>query len=186
MQPACLLILAEMISSTLKMEAICSFETSVTTQRTTRPHIPEDDTLYNHRCENLKSYIVHVSCKHFIHYRHLRYQLSALCHNMIIFQIFYRHTDHRPMTAALLLILDLLRCPLLLSISGAGPPVWAILPVQCGSSADTRAECFLLSGLRFRFCTDMMQLSCRRYLNSNARRDRAVIIIICCWRCRGW
>jgi hypothetical protein len=29
----------------------------VETQRTTRRHIPEDDTLHNHRCENLKSYI---------------------------------------------------------------------------------------------------------------------------------
>jgi hypothetical protein len=28
-----------------KMEAICSSETSVQTQRTTRRHIPEDDTL---------------------------------------------------------------------------------------------------------------------------------------------
>jgi hypothetical protein len=27
-------------------------------QSVTRPHIPEDDTLHNHRCENLKSYIV--------------------------------------------------------------------------------------------------------------------------------
>jgi hypothetical protein len=43
-------------SSTLKMEAICSSETPVATQRTTRRHIPEDDTLRNHRCENLKSY----------------------------------------------------------------------------------------------------------------------------------
>jgi hypothetical protein len=47
---------AELISSTLKMEAICSFETSGETQRTTRRHIPEDDTLHNHRCENLKPY----------------------------------------------------------------------------------------------------------------------------------
>jgi hypothetical protein len=30
---------------------------SGTTQRTTRRHIPEEDTLHNHRCENLKSYI---------------------------------------------------------------------------------------------------------------------------------
>jgi hypothetical protein len=43
--------------STLKMEEICSSETSGATQRTTRRHIPEDDTLHNHRCENLKSYI---------------------------------------------------------------------------------------------------------------------------------
>jgi hypothetical protein len=31
------------ISSTPKMEAICSSETSVATQQTTRRHIPEDD-----------------------------------------------------------------------------------------------------------------------------------------------
>jgi hypothetical protein len=36
----------------------CSSETSVETRRTTRRHIPEDDTLHNHRCENLKSYKV--------------------------------------------------------------------------------------------------------------------------------
>jgi hypothetical protein len=30
---------------TLKMEAVCSSETSVETQRTTRRHIPEGDTL---------------------------------------------------------------------------------------------------------------------------------------------
>jgi hypothetical protein len=41
----CLLVFAELISSTLKMEAICSSETSIETQRTTRRHIPEDDTL---------------------------------------------------------------------------------------------------------------------------------------------
>jgi hypothetical protein len=43
-------------SSTLKMEPISSSETSGTPLRTTRRHIPEDDTLQNHRCENLKSY----------------------------------------------------------------------------------------------------------------------------------
>jgi hypothetical protein len=47
---------AEPISSTLKMEAISSPETSDATQRTTQRHTPEDDTLHNHRCENLKSY----------------------------------------------------------------------------------------------------------------------------------
>jgi hypothetical protein len=40
------------------MEAICFSETSGATQRTTRHHIPEDDTLHNHHCENLKSYII--------------------------------------------------------------------------------------------------------------------------------
>jgi hypothetical protein len=39
------------------MEAICSSETSVDTQRTTRRYIPEDGTPHNHRCENLKFYI---------------------------------------------------------------------------------------------------------------------------------
>jgi hypothetical protein len=51
---------AEPISSTLKIKAICSSETSVKTQRTTRRHIPEDDTLHNHRCENLKSYFLNL------------------------------------------------------------------------------------------------------------------------------
>jgi hypothetical protein len=49
-----LLVLAVIISSTLKIEAICSSETSVATQQTTRRHIPEDDTLHNHRCEDPK------------------------------------------------------------------------------------------------------------------------------------
>jgi hypothetical protein len=38
------------------MEAICSSETSVDFQRITRRYIPEDSTLHNHRCENLKFY----------------------------------------------------------------------------------------------------------------------------------
>jgi hypothetical protein len=33
----------------------------VDTQRTTRRYIPEDGTLHNHRCENLKSYLVFFS-----------------------------------------------------------------------------------------------------------------------------
>jgi hypothetical protein len=53
-------LLAELISLTLKMESICSFETSVDTQQTTRTqrYNPEDNTLHNHHCENLKSYII--------------------------------------------------------------------------------------------------------------------------------
>jgi hypothetical protein len=43
--------------STLKIEAICSSETAVDTQRTTRRYILEDGTLHKHRCENLKSYM---------------------------------------------------------------------------------------------------------------------------------
>jgi hypothetical protein len=38
------------------MEAISSSETSVETRRTTRRHIPEDDTLHNHRFEHFKTY----------------------------------------------------------------------------------------------------------------------------------
>jgi hypothetical protein len=37
--------LAQLIFSTFKMEAICSSETSVDTQRITRRYIPEDGTL---------------------------------------------------------------------------------------------------------------------------------------------
>jgi hypothetical protein len=32
----------------------------VDSQQTTRRHIPEDDTLHNHRCENLNSYTKHL------------------------------------------------------------------------------------------------------------------------------
>jgi hypothetical protein len=42
--------------SILKLEAICSSETSVDSQRNTRRYIPEDGTLQNYRCESLKSY----------------------------------------------------------------------------------------------------------------------------------
>jgi hypothetical protein len=42
------------------MEAICSSETSVASQQTELRHIPEDDTLHNHRCENLKSYVEYI------------------------------------------------------------------------------------------------------------------------------
>jgi hypothetical protein len=38
------------------MEVICSSETPVDFQRTIWGYIPEDRTLHNLRCENLKSY----------------------------------------------------------------------------------------------------------------------------------
>jgi hypothetical protein len=38
------------------MEAISSSETSIDSQQTTRRYIPEDGTLQNYRCENLKFY----------------------------------------------------------------------------------------------------------------------------------
>jgi hypothetical protein len=44
-------------TSTLKVEATCSSETSVGFQGTTRRYIPGDKTLNNHGCENLKSNI---------------------------------------------------------------------------------------------------------------------------------
>jgi hypothetical protein len=37
-------------------EAICSSETLVEFQRTIRRYIPDDGTLHNRRCENLKTY----------------------------------------------------------------------------------------------------------------------------------
>jgi hypothetical protein len=39
------------------MEATCSSDTSVDFQRTTLRHIPEERTLHNNRCKNLKSNI---------------------------------------------------------------------------------------------------------------------------------
>jgi hypothetical protein len=40
-------------------EMTCSFETSVDFYWTTQHYIPEETALYNHHCENLKSYRVH-------------------------------------------------------------------------------------------------------------------------------
>jgi hypothetical protein len=59
--PAYLLVLAEIISLTLKMEAICSSETSVATQQTTRRHIPEDDTLVKKYSSPHYSYLLFAS-----------------------------------------------------------------------------------------------------------------------------
>jgi hypothetical protein len=42
----------------LDSEDTCSSETSVDFERTPRRYIPEDRTVYNQRCENLKSYIL--------------------------------------------------------------------------------------------------------------------------------
>jgi hypothetical protein len=43
--------------STPKMDAIYSFDTSVEFQHTTKRYVPEDSTIHDHRCENLKSYL---------------------------------------------------------------------------------------------------------------------------------
>jgi hypothetical protein len=53
-------------SSTLKMEAICSSEISVDFQRTARRYTPEDITLHNLHCENLKSYMKYISLQTFL------------------------------------------------------------------------------------------------------------------------
>jgi hypothetical protein len=45
-------------SSILKMEAICSSEISVDLPLTAWGYVPENRALHNHRCENLKSYII--------------------------------------------------------------------------------------------------------------------------------
>jgi hypothetical protein len=44
-------------SSALKIEAICSSETSIDFHGTSRSYIPKDRTLHTHRCENFKSYV---------------------------------------------------------------------------------------------------------------------------------
>jgi hypothetical protein len=48
-------------SPTLKIEATCSSEMLVHFQRTTWRYVPEDRTLHNHGCKNLKSYTVSVA-----------------------------------------------------------------------------------------------------------------------------
>jgi hypothetical protein len=53
-------------SSILKMEVICSSETSVDFQRTTWLYIPEGRTLHNQGCANLKSYMRFVVCRLFL------------------------------------------------------------------------------------------------------------------------
>jgi hypothetical protein len=48
-----------LLPSTLKMEAALFFKLPVDFQRTTRHYVPENGTLHNHSCDNLKSYINH-------------------------------------------------------------------------------------------------------------------------------
>jgi uncharacterized protein VirK/YbjX len=48
LSPAYLLVLAEIISSALKMEAVCSSETSVAIHQITRRHIAEEDIVQNY------------------------------------------------------------------------------------------------------------------------------------------
>jgi hypothetical protein len=77
-------------SSTLKMEAKCSSETSVVFQRTIRRYIHENRTLHNHCYGNLKSYKPRV----FILFSHsiqvMIGQLQKAVRNRFIFIIFLR------------------------------------------------------------------------------------------------
>jgi hypothetical protein len=64
-QPECLppaftLLSCSVYSSTLKMVAICSSETSVDFQRTKRRYVSDDRTLHNHCCENFNFCTLHV------------------------------------------------------------------------------------------------------------------------------
>jgi hypothetical protein len=52
--PAFTLVSCLAYFSTLKTEVTCSSEALVDFQRTTRDYIPEDRTLHNQRCKNLK------------------------------------------------------------------------------------------------------------------------------------
>jgi hypothetical protein len=47
--------LKHLVFITSVIQAIYSYETSVDFQRITRRYIPEDNTLHNHRCENLET-----------------------------------------------------------------------------------------------------------------------------------
>jgi hypothetical protein len=55
--PAFTLVSCVAFSSTLRMEATCSSETSVDFQRTPGQSFPKDITHHNHRCKKFKSYI---------------------------------------------------------------------------------------------------------------------------------
>jgi hypothetical protein len=54
--PAFTLVSCSSYSSSLKMETICSSETSVDLQRTVQRYIPENSTHLKDWCHNLKSY----------------------------------------------------------------------------------------------------------------------------------
>jgi hypothetical protein len=58
--------LAELTSSTMKMDAICSSETSVDTQRTTRSHIPENDAPLRDPCLSHLMFYTSGYFQHFI------------------------------------------------------------------------------------------------------------------------
>jgi hypothetical protein len=69
------LLAREFFSSTLKMEAISSSETSIST----RCHIPGDGILHSHRRENLKSYNMHFILVQVTRGHKVRTQEDFLC-----------------------------------------------------------------------------------------------------------
>jgi plasmid replication initiation protein len=60
LSPAVTLVSCLAYSSTLKIEKTHSSETVANFEWTTWCYIPEDRTLHNHHCENLKSYIINM------------------------------------------------------------------------------------------------------------------------------
>jgi hypothetical protein len=60
------------ISDARNQEAICSSKTSVDFQQTTWCYIPENGTLHNHSCENLKSYKIYAGHYKYGHLHHLQ------------------------------------------------------------------------------------------------------------------
>jgi hypothetical protein len=93
-------------SSTLKMEATFSSETSVDFQRPTR-RIPEDRKLHNHRCENLKSYIFAIDLFKFKHLSVLRQvhslfqsfgeRLTRKSYNVVVFPFAFHMAVQQPL-----------------------------------------------------------------------------------------
>jgi hypothetical protein len=61
----------------LKMEVICTHETSVDFGRSTLRYIPEDIALHKHRCENLKSYKENVGQQIVDQNIHMTYRLAC-------------------------------------------------------------------------------------------------------------
>jgi hypothetical protein len=106
-------------SSNLKIQATCSFETSVDFQRATRRYIPEDRTvqqyLYLHRRASILHLVLLSSCfMRVLHETHL--------HKVTQFSIFYRHSKFQDgildaaVVAALSVSFKLVKLPLTIKV----------------------------------------------------------------------
>jgi hypothetical protein len=80
--PAGLLVFAESIPLTLKMEAICSSEMSVVTQQTTRRHIPGDCTLQEQTC--FQNIFLQLCSKSFVVFLQYKATKIIICRNIIV------------------------------------------------------------------------------------------------------